>query len=266
MREPHPGLVDPGAPDLTGTEARRRARPDPWHKARRIGDAKRDELAVDQRQQAFIGIAGRDRHVSTEAQHVEFVDPGVIRGLGAAGAVTFSNRGPGNGWSVHLPGNADPSLGPVQRPLALAPVEAREMTARQRRPDDAVAVDVHAARQTARGRRLIDLRGRGGRRVRSGIQPLHGARKAEHGSPDGEETSRFFEEPRGWRSQPAWSRLHPASVREDTGSGHTECRILRDGHMRSAIPFPFDGQVSELRDRRADRSLRRLSPARRPFS
>jgi hypothetical protein len=33
----------------------------------------------------------------------------------------------------------------VERPLAFAPIEASEMTARQRRPEDAVAIDVSAA-------------------------------------------------------------------------------------------------------------------------
>src|SRR5207237_8954703 len=54
----------------------------------------------------------------------------------------------------------------VERSLALAPVETREMSARERRPDDAFAIDVHAARGIAGERRLEHFRERRLRGVR----------------------------------------------------------------------------------------------------
>src|SRR5262249_22554185 len=66
----------------------------------------------------------------------------------------------------------------VQRSLALAPIEAREMAARQRRPVHAVAIDVAAARRVAGHRRLVHFGERGLRRIRSRHQPYDGAREA----------------------------------------------------------------------------------------
>src|SRR4029077_8680390 len=55
----------------------------------------------------------------------------------------------------------------VERPFALASIEAAEMPARQRHPDDALAVDVGAARAEAGRRHVEDLGQRGLWRVRS---------------------------------------------------------------------------------------------------
>ena len=62
--------------------------------------------------------------------------------------------------------------------LALAHVEAGEVAAcRERRPHDAVGVDVDAARIEARLRHLEDLRLAGGRRIVAALQPDQEARE-----------------------------------------------------------------------------------------
>src|SRR6266404_2061530 len=48
-------------------------------------------------------------------------------------------------------------LGPVQRTLALAPVEAAEMTAAEGHPHDTLAVDIGAARSKAGQWDVVDL-------------------------------------------------------------------------------------------------------------
>src|SRR2546422_699605 len=48
----------------------------------------------------------------------------------------------------------------IERALALAAVEGPEMSARERRVHDALAVDVPAARRVARHRHLVDFRQR----------------------------------------------------------------------------------------------------------
>src|SRR5262249_17417895 len=80
----------------------------------------------------------------------------------------------------------------IERPLALAPVEAGEMSACQWHPDNAVAIDVHTARPVAiHGsfglvpRHLVDFRQSGCRRVVAGIHPDHRSGKSQDRSPDG---------------------------------------------------------------------------------
>ena len=72
----------------------------------------------------------------------------------------------------------------VERSLALAAIEAREVTARQRGPVDAVAIHVAAARREPGHRRLVDFGERRLGRIRSGVQPDDCAGKSEHAPPD----------------------------------------------------------------------------------
>src|SRR5665213_1760414 len=51
--------------------------------AQRIGHPQHHHLAVLEREQTVIEIAGRDRHVIAEAEGVVLVDPGIIARLGA---------------------------------------------------------------------------------------------------------------------------------------------------------------------------------------
>ena len=79
----------------------------------------------------------------------------------------------------------------VERALALAAVEAGQMSAAQRDPGDVVAVDIHAARRIAPHRRFrivprnLVVFGEGGfGRIRARIQPHDPAGEAEHAAPD----------------------------------------------------------------------------------
>src|SRR3954462_12602516 len=74
-------------------------------------------------------------------------------------------------------------FGAVQRRLALRPIEAREMPARERGPEHAVAVDVAAARTVSRHRRLVELGERRARGVGPRIDAHHVARKSERRAP-----------------------------------------------------------------------------------
>src|SRR2546428_13311752 len=80
-----------------------------------------------------------------------------------------------------LPGRG----GAVERPLAPATVEAREMSARQRRPDDAAPIDVHAARPVSREWRLENLRQRRRRRIRFRDETHAGNRGNQERGPKG---------------------------------------------------------------------------------
>src|SRR5438445_13271571 len=79
----------------------------------------------------------------------------------------------------------------VERTFALAAIEARHVSARQRDPRDAVAVDVHAARREALHCcfrvviwRLVVLGERGLGRMRARVEPNDATRKSERRSPD----------------------------------------------------------------------------------
>src|SRR5208283_5644221 len=95
-------------------------------------------------------IAGGDRHIPAQAECVMLIHPGIVARLGAAGTGhTLELRS--RKW-VESP--AFRTVLPrrrrsVERAFALAPVEAGEMPARERCPDNAVAVDVHPARRVS---------------------------------------------------------------------------------------------------------------------
>src|SRR5262249_35491647 len=74
----------------------------------------------------------------------------------------------------------------VERTFALRPVEAAEMATAERDPDYALGVDVAAADAVIGFWHVVDFRQRGGRRVRSRIDPHHRGLPAEHadGAPD----------------------------------------------------------------------------------
>src|SRR5215470_4238954 len=139
--------------------------------AHRVRHAQVDELAVDQREQRLVGVAGGERHVLAEPERVVLVHPAVVAGLGASrlahvGELRTGERVERPALRAVLAGR----IRSVERALALAAIEAREVTAGQRRPHHPVAVDVHAARGIAGRRRLVDL-GQGGRgRVRARIE------------------------------------------------------------------------------------------------
>src|SRR5207248_3014958 len=105
-----------------------------------------DNLPLMQHEQPFRPVARIDRHVGAQAEHAELIDPGVIAGFGA----------PRRGHALELRQGLRikrPAFGTVltrcrrsiERSLALPAVEARQMSARERRPVDAAAVHVSAA-------------------------------------------------------------------------------------------------------------------------
>src|SRR5262249_36545142 len=72
----------------------------------------------------------------------------------------------------------------VERTLAFAAIEARHVAARQRHPDYASAVDVHAAGAVAGRGNVVDFRKRGGWRVGAGAHADDRAREGEQRAPD----------------------------------------------------------------------------------
>src|SRR6185503_17350087 len=98
--------------------------------AQRIRNAQHDHLAVLQRDEAVIEIGGRHRDVFAQTKRVVLVDPGVIARLGA---VLAQPAEPRSRVLVERPtfrAMIAGRLRTVQRPLALAPVEADQMAAR----------------------------------------------------------------------------------------------------------------------------------------
>src|SRR5437899_9016318 len=94
-------------------------------------------------------ISCRDLHVPPQPERVVLIDPCVVAGFRTVLADAFE---PGSGILVE-----GPALGaviacrlrPSQRCFALAAIETAEMSAGERDPHDAVAVDVRAARAEA---------------------------------------------------------------------------------------------------------------------
>src|SRR5262249_14159748 len=92
--------------------------------AQRIRNAQHDHLAVLQRDQSVVDVAGRHRHGVAEPERFVLVDPRVIARFGAVLADALEARP-----RILIEG---PALGaviagrfrPVERALALAPIEA----------------------------------------------------------------------------------------------------------------------------------------------
>src|SRR3954469_17241009 len=119
----------------------------------RVRDAQHDHASVRVRDQAVVQVAGGQRHVAAEAEGVVLIEPRVVARLGAVLANAAES---GTGVLMARPAFGALIAGglrAVERPLALAPIEAAHVPARQRHPDDAVAVDVGAARTEAGQRR-----------------------------------------------------------------------------------------------------------------
>ena len=121
--------------------------------------------------------------------------------------------------------------------LALAHVEAGEMAARgERRPDDAVAVDVHAARIEAGLRHLEDLRLAGRRRVVAALQP------------DQEAGVLLADAPHRVVDRTRNHRVHAV--------GDHACRASDRTAVVSRAAAPRRGRVAEIERRVADASRR----------
>src|SRR5262249_1276257 len=130
-------------------------------------------------------IAGADRDVPAQAEDVVLVDPRVVRALG--GALAAGERWPGNRIER-------PTLGtqvsfrrawPIQWPLALAAIEARDVSARQRDPGSPLSIDVEPPHSISRRRNLVDFGERGLGGIRSELHANDPARVTDVRSPDG---------------------------------------------------------------------------------
>src|SRR6266478_8589048 len=128
--------------------------------AKRIGHAQRNHLAVLERNQAVVEVAGRHRHVIAQPERVVLVDPAVVARLGAVVADAFEAWARVFGEFPTLGTMIAGGIGAVERPFAQAPVKAADMAARERYPDDPLAVDIAAARTVARQRDVVDFRQR----------------------------------------------------------------------------------------------------------
>src|SRR6266536_3201510 len=105
--------------------------------ADRVGHAQHDELAIHQRQQRVIHVAGGDRHVLTQTERVELIDPGVIARLDAAGFLDVSKL---RAWEgIKRPALRTMVAGCSRSvdDLALTAGEAREKSTRQVRAEHA---------------------------------------------------------------------------------------------------------------------------------
>src|SRR4029453_3235097 len=114
---------------------------------------------------------------------VVLIHPRIVAGLGAA--LVFHVLELRSGEFVERPALGAVLAGggrPVEH-FAFAALELAEVSARQRRPEHAVAVDITAAGPVAGERRLVGLRERGLRRIRPGGNPYHAAGITELGSP-----------------------------------------------------------------------------------
>src|SRR6266850_5196286 len=114
----------------------------------RIRNAEDSELpAVRIQREQRIGIVpGCDRCVFAQAERIELIDPVVVVGIRASGIRhTFELR---SRRLIKLPAFLallSRGAGTIQRSLALAPVEAGEMSAGEDRPHDAVTIHVEPA-------------------------------------------------------------------------------------------------------------------------
>src|SRR5438552_280459 len=107
-------------------------------------------LAILDGEQAAVFIARRDRRVSAQSECVELIDPRIVARFRAAEIFRAFDR-----WSRHRvqrPALRTMLAGccrAIERPFALATIEACEMTAGKRRPHHAIARDIESARREA---------------------------------------------------------------------------------------------------------------------
>src|ERR1700759_4634427 len=102
--------------------------------------------------------AGGDGHIPAQSQRVVLIDPGVVARLDARLRQACEARARKSKEAPTLRTVIAGCFGAVQWPLAFAAVETAQMTAAQRHPDDAVAIDVGSAHTEAGQRHVEDLR------------------------------------------------------------------------------------------------------------
>src|SRR5262245_8358774 len=152
--------------------------------AHRIRHAQHEHLSVLERDHAVVEIAGCNRHVLAKSKRVVLIDPGVVARLSAVVADTPE------AWSRELMeapafrAMVAGGLRAAERGLALAAIEASKLATRQRDPDDAIAVDVAAARTEPWLRHVVDLGDGGFRRIWSRHHTNHRTRVGPVRAPD----------------------------------------------------------------------------------
>src|ERR1700722_2327950 len=125
--------------------------------SQRIGNAQRDEPAVNQRVYAVKEIARGDRHVCPQPQRVVLIHPGVVARFDAHLRQVRETRprqameAPAFGAMVAGRRRA------VERAPALAPIELPQMPARQGYPHHSAAIDIGATHAEARRRHIVDF-------------------------------------------------------------------------------------------------------------
>src|SRR5262249_39406549 len=97
-----------------------------------------DPLAIHQREQRRVLIAGRNRHFPPEPAGVEPVDPGVIAALGAVILLHALEARAGHAMQRPAFGTMRAGRGRTIEHFALAAIELAEMTAGERSPEHTV--------------------------------------------------------------------------------------------------------------------------------
>ena len=170
-------------------------------------------------------VAGRDRNVLAGAERVVLVHPVVVVGVGGAPIrrVALEVRARHRVERPALRAVLAGGVRAVQRSLALAPIEAGVVAAGQHGPEDAVGVDVHAARVVARAARHL-----------SGTAPRRSPRASSIGGFD----------PGATRTAAPGNAL--ALPQTDPSTGLTRCRR---SSCRSACPWSDRPAASGLHPR-----------------
>src|SRR2546426_713097 len=153
-------------------------------KSQRVGHGQKNHLAVFQSDQAVVQIGGGHRHIVAEAERVVLIDPRVVARLRTVIADSLEARA-----GIFIEG---PALGAmiaggfraVERALAFSPVEAGKMAACERRPNNALFVDVSAADAEPRQWYVVNFRDGGLGGIWPGRDAHDGAWKSSHGAPD----------------------------------------------------------------------------------
>src|SRR5215469_5953071 len=140
-----------------------------------IWDAQHHHLPVLEADEPVLEVGGGDRNVLAEPQRIVLVDPSVVARLGAGVLKTFEARPRILVEREAFGAMAAGRIRPVERTLALAPVEADQSAIRARAPHHPVLVDVAAAQADALLRNRIELAELG-----LGIEAQEARRAGEH--------------------------------------------------------------------------------------
>src|SRR6266480_3862266 len=106
--------------------------------AHRVRHPHQDHLSVLETDKPILEVGGRDRNVLAEPDRVVVVDPGVVARLGASVLKTFEARPRILVVCESLGAVIAGRIRPIERTLALAPVEADQSAIRARPPQHPV--------------------------------------------------------------------------------------------------------------------------------